>query len=112
MSLAIRFRPLALVGLFALAFTLDVSAAGKGKKYALLIGVTEYDSSHFSKLNYAENDVEKLAGLLRNRASGFAGVRLLTTSRGKKNPDDAPTAANIHRSRIYPTKSRSNSAAR
>jgi hypothetical protein len=39
----------------------------KGKKYALLVGVLEYDSSLLEKLKYAENDVEELGKLLSGK---------------------------------------------
>ena len=44
-----------LVGLGALVPAWTQEA--KGKKYALLVGVTEYDSSKFATLTYSENDV-------------------------------------------------------
>jgi formylglycine-generating enzyme required for sulfatase activity len=68
-----------------------------GKKYALLVGVTEYESAHFARLKYTENDVEGLARLLARPGAGFASVRVLTTARGKKDARDAPTAANIRK---------------
>src|SRR4051812_11726768 len=70
------------------------AAPPAGGKYALVVGVKEYDSSHFEPLAYTENDAEKLAALLSSR--GFK-VRLLTTGRGKKDRKDAPTAANIRK---------------
>ena len=36
----------------------------KGKKSALLVGVTEYDSSKFTTLKFTDNDVEELAKVL------------------------------------------------
>src|SRR5262245_39570548 len=67
-----------------------------GKKYALLVGVTEYRHASLQPpLRYTENDVEGLAALLRKPSAGFTSVRLLTTTRGKGNAKDAPTAANI-----------------
>jgi hypothetical protein len=67
---------------------------GKGKKYALLVGVRKYDSDKFEDLRFTENDVEELARVLRERA-GFTSVRLLTTTRGAGRKADAPTAANV-----------------
>jgi hypothetical protein len=91
------FRPVALAGLvLAACFAMPAWTQGaKGKKYALLVGVTNYQSSHFTKLKYTENDVEELAKLLNQPSAGFAKVRVLTNSRGRTNPKDAPTAANI-----------------
>ena len=100
MSCATWFR------LFGLSFVLAVvmlaapgwTQAPEGKKVALLIGVTDYErSSHFPDLKYTENDVEKLAEILRSPAANFSTVRLLTNTRGKKNAADAPTAENINK---------------
>src|SRR5687768_13421770 len=67
---------------------------GKGKKYAVLTGVTAYEAGTFPTLRYTENDVEELSKLLKEQ-SGFAEVRLLTNKRGKVNSADAPTKENI-----------------
>src|SRR5262249_37183139 len=66
---------------------------GKGKKYALLAGITHYNSTELAKLRYTENDVEELARVFKG--AGFAEAVVLTTSRGQKDRKDAPTAANI-----------------
>jgi hypothetical protein len=62
-------------------------------KLALVVGVRDYDSGKLEPLRYTENDAEDLAGVLAEQG-GFA-VRLLTSSRGKKEAADAPTAANL-----------------
>jgi formylglycine-generating enzyme required for sulfatase activity len=67
----------------------------KGKKYALLVGVKDYGHARLSKLRFTENDVEALAELLNKKVAGFDSVQVLTDSRGKKNPADKPSAANI-----------------
>jgi formylglycine-generating enzyme required for sulfatase activity len=74
---------------------LDASQAqtDKGKKYALVVGVRDYDSFKLRKLDYTENDAEDLAEELHNKG-GFS-VRLLTTSRGNKRKTDMPTVANL-----------------
>jgi uncharacterized caspase-like protein len=98
MSLATWLRLVGISGLLTLAC---LAAPGwteppAGKKVALLIGVKQYKrSNQFPDLQYTENDVEKLATILRSEAGGFTTVRLLTTTRGAKNPADAPTKANI-----------------
>jgi tetratricopeptide (TPR) repeat protein len=61
----------------------------------LLVGVRDYDSSKLAQLRYTENDVEELGKVLGGPDSGFVQVRLLTSTRGKKKADDAPTAKNI-----------------
>jgi hypothetical protein len=65
-----------------------------GKKYALLVGVTEYDHASLAPLKYTENDVEELARLLQRRTAGFDTVNVLTVSRGKTHRK-APIAANV-----------------
>src|SRR5262249_14870531 len=66
-----------------------------GDRGAVLVGVSDYDSSKLAPLKYPENDVEALARLLARPDTGFTSVRLLTTSRGKARPEDAPTAKNV-----------------
>ena len=85
---------LPLLALLVLAVPGEAQQA-KGKKYALLVGVTDYNHASLQPLKYTENDVEKMAKLLNQPGSGFANVRLLTSTRGKKHAADAPTGANI-----------------
>src|SRR5262245_59334923 len=73
--------------------TLDDRPAGK--KYALLIGVREYEHAKLPDLRYTENDVEGLADILRGKPAGFAEVTLLTTTRGKRHSAARPTADNV-----------------
>lgn len=68
------------------------AAPPEGKRYALVVGVGDYDSAHFAGLRYAENDAEKVGEVLT--AKGYS-VRLLTTARGRKDAADAPTARNV-----------------
>src|SRR5262245_44875684 len=86
-------RVLLALSLAALMAGLALAQAPAGKKYALLVGVKDYDSAKFDPLRFTENDVEGLADVLRGRA-GYE-VRLLTTTRGKATAADAPTAANL-----------------
>jgi hypothetical protein len=65
-----------------------------GKKYALLVGVKEYEHSALTNLRYTENDVTELAKLLE--ANGYEVV-VLTAAAGKENPKRLPTKANIER---------------
>src|SRR5262245_60278215 len=68
----------------------------QGKRYALLVGVRAYDSDKFTALRFTENDSEELATALPDSAA-FASVRGLTSSRGQKRAEDAPTSANLRR---------------
>ena len=77
----------------ALALVLLPASAqpGEGKKYALLVGVQEYDhAKQFPALSYAENDVNETAKELKK--AGYAVV--LLTTRDEKNK---PTLANIEK---------------
>ena len=69
-------------------------AQTKGAKYALLVGVSEYDAHGFTKLNCTENDVEALAAILSK--DGYE-VTVLTNTRGKVKGKESlkPTRKNI-----------------
>src|SRR5262249_42369939 len=84
---------LARAALVAALLSLAAPVQAQGKRYALLVGVTEYDSSTFATLKYAENDAETLARVLKD--AGYDETVVLTTSRGKKDKKVAPTAANV-----------------
>lgn len=72
--------------------------ARAGTGHALLVAVREYEHDALADLQYTENDIEKLATLLGQPGSPFRGnVRVLTTTRGQRNPADRPTAANLRR---------------
>jgi uncharacterized caspase-like protein len=86
--------PVLLILAGALAVPLSAQAP-RGKKYAVLVGVTGYDHDSLPDLKYTENDVEALGKLLRRKSAGFTSVRLLTTSRGKVRAASAPTGKNI-----------------
>jgi uncharacterized caspase-like protein len=60
------------------------------------VGVKQYRHADLPDLKYTERDVEELATLLE-AGSAFTSVRLLTTSRGKTRPAQAPTADNVRR---------------
>jgi TPR repeat protein len=82
--------------LVVLGFTVPSWAqAGKGKKYALIVGINAYEHAKLPPLKYAENDAAELARVLQAPSAGFARVRVLTTVRGKKDRDDLPTARNV-----------------
>jgi hypothetical protein len=70
--------------------------APRGQAHALLVGVCDYEHSALIPLRYTENDVEELARLLDRPGSPFHNnVRVLSCSRGKKDPAGRPTAANL-----------------
>ncbi len=81
----------ALVPLAALAALADEPA---GRKYALLVGVKDYRGTSLGSLKYTENDVAKLAELLRPE---YRRVVLMTRSEGFDKKDETlfPNAAAI-----------------
>jgi TPR repeat protein len=81
-----------LLGLLIVALGASPCLGQKAKRYAVLVGPREYDHSKLTPLDYTQNDVTELAGLLR--AAGYEVV-LLTDSAGKKDRRLAPTKANI-----------------
>jgi tetratricopeptide (TPR) repeat protein len=69
--------------------------AARGERYALLVGVKQYDRSELTPLSFTENDVTVLAELLK--VGGYKRVVLLTQTRGAFEARYLPTAANIRR---------------
>lgn len=76
-----------------LALTFGQADTKKGKKYALLVGVREYEHGNLTNLAHTENDVEELGTLLRK--ADYDEVVLLTTTRGKGDSASKPTVRNI-----------------
>lgn len=60
------------------------------RKYAVLVGVRDYDRNQLRSLPYPENDVQELAEVLKS--SGFRRVELLTQTAGAKQSRYLPTA--------------------
>jgi formylglycine-generating enzyme required for sulfatase activity len=91
MSRLLRLLPAVL----ALAVTLPlVGQAGKARpgKFAVLVGINQYDHRKLGRLKYAENDVKGLGRLLAG--AGYE-VLLLTPAEGAKDAKRKPTKANI-----------------
>jgi len=63
-----------------------------GRRFALLVGVQEYQHQSLPTLRYTENDVVALGRLLK---SGGYDVVVLSDAAGRKDPALAPTGANI-----------------
>src|SRR5262245_23649609 len=108
----VMFRPATLLQALLVASSVGFSALlllpptaaqeekPKGKGYALLIGVRDYEArATLGPLKYSTNDVEALAKLLDREGSPFHGrVRVLACSREKKG--DKPTAQNIRKALV------------
>src|SRR4051794_30126976 len=69
-----------------------LAAPPQGRRFAVFVGVKEYDHAKLKALDYPENDAADLARLL-----GQAGyeVVLLTGAEGKREEGRRPTLANI-----------------
>jgi hypothetical protein len=65
------------------------------KKYALLVGINDYDHAKLAALKYAENDVAELAVVLRK--AGYE-VIVLSGAEGKKDRAHEPTKENFDQS--------------
>ena len=63
------------------------------RKYAVLVGVRDYDRNQLRSLPYPENDVQELAEVLKS--SGFRRVELLTQTAGAKQSRYLPMAKMI-----------------
>ena len=74
---------------------LFVPSAHAGDRYALLVGVKNYNKTELRNLTYSENDVAELAQLLRD--AGYKRVVLMTQSAALAEGDNdlLPTSDNI-----------------
>src|SRR5262245_29919909 len=68
-------------------------ATQPGRKYALLVGVRQYDPNELRSLPYSEPDVVELAEVLKG--AGYRQVVTLTQTAGSVNARLSPTTANI-----------------
>jgi formylglycine-generating enzyme required for sulfatase activity len=86
-------RLLPAVVAFAIALPL-LGQTGKAKpgKYAVLVGINQYDHRKLGRLKYAENDAVALGKLLKG--AGYE-VLLLTPGEGARDAKRKPTKANI-----------------
>ncbi len=85
-------RTCVLMSAACLVFAAAPAAAQEGKRYAVLVGVNDYQHPKLEALKYAVNDAAELAAVLEK--AGYA-VTLLTDDAGKKDPKLAPTKANV-----------------
>jgi formylglycine-generating enzyme required for sulfatase activity len=70
----------------------SMAQEGNRKFYAVVVGVSEYDSSKLSKLEFASKDAGDLEQVLKQR--GYE-VRCLNTERGRRDPRSMPDKKNI-----------------
>ena len=80
--------------LAALVVATPAAAQDDGKRYAVLVGVNDYDHAKLKPLKYAEADAAELRDVLK--AAGYE-TTLLTTAAGKATASAAPTKANVEK---------------
>lgn len=87
-------RPFELVWLAVVAtFVCGSASLCAGDRYALVIGVHQYDKNQLRNLPYAESDAVLVSEKLK--AIGFRRVVVMTQSAGAKEARFLPTAANV-----------------
>jgi formylglycine-generating enzyme len=68
-----------------------------GEKYALLVGVRQYDPNELKSLAYSEPDVVALAGVLEAHGYKPGHVVLMTQTRGAADTNFLPVAAHVRK---------------
>jgi len=68
-----------------------------GGKFALLVGVRQYDPTELKNLKHAEDDVQALADVLLESGYRKENVMLMTQTKGKDNARALPLAANVRK---------------
>src|SRR5579871_1480447 len=82
-----------LIGLLCLN---GLSAVAQGKKWAVLIGIEEYERSNdISPLKFAVKDVNAIARNLQNLGYELANVRIMTSAIKDPNDPLRPTNDNV-----------------
>ncbi len=85
------------LALVALAASLGNTDPARAERYALLVGVRQYDADGLRPLDYPEEDVGELAQVLLAGGYRSANVRLLTQHIGATQARYLPTGRNIRR---------------
>ena len=89
--------PLALVALACGTAAAQRAGPPAGRKYALLVGVRQYDSADLRELDYAEADVAELARVFLDQGYRPEDVVLMTMARGAENVRRLPMRDRIRR---------------
>lgn len=76
----------------------EPAKSGPPRRFALLVGVRQYDSKELTDLNFTERDVEELADVLLQAGYPRENVVLLTQKQGASDPQKLPTAERIRAS--------------
>ena len=71
----------------------QVPGGAKGEKYALLVGVRQYETPDLRALKYSESDVEELAKVLIKSGYRPENVKLMTQRRGAEETRYLPVSS-------------------
>ncbi|MCA9056412.1 MAG: caspase family protein, partial [Planctomycetaceae bacterium] len=83
--------------LLAVLIAAHVSAEDEPGRYAVLVGVSRYESPDLDLLRYPENDVVELAQVLRDAGFPSADVKVMTETNAVGSSSLRPTGVNIRR---------------
>jgi formylglycine-generating enzyme required for sulfatase activity len=89
--------PAVVLGVIATVVAVRAQDTPKGNRYALLIGVKDYDPNELHGLAYTEADVSELAKTLQAGGYEPVNVLLMTQELGAKKARFLPLAANIRK---------------
>lgn len=73
------------------------SAPAKGEKFALLVGVRQYETPDLRPLKYSEKDVEQLAAVLERSGYRRENIKLMTQTIGAENARYLPVAGKVRK---------------
>ncbi len=83
--------------LICIALLADCAISHAGERYAFLVGVRQYDKTQLNALQYTENDVTRLAAVLRQGGYNPANIVLMTQTVGADETRLLPIAKNIRK---------------
>ncbi|MBY0228862.1 MAG: caspase family protein, partial [Gemmataceae bacterium] len=83
------------MGRYAILAALLLSLPARADRYALLVGIKEYDGAELTPLDYTENDAEGLGKVLSR--AGYKRVVLMTQRSAGDDKTLLPTGKNIRR---------------
>src|SRR5947209_16403957 len=85
----------AAIGLVAGAAFAQRLGRPKGEKYALLVGVREYDPAELRGLKFSEADIDGLVAVLRRSGYLPENIKVMTQTLGATRARYLPTGVNI-----------------
>jgi len=89
-----RFLLSVLVTLFAVGLTLGSCLAEEGRRWAVVVGVNDYQKPSVTDLRYAENDAKLFSSALC-QVGGFEPERVFLYTTGAERPEERPLLTNL-----------------